>query len=66
MRLVKFVDARAHVPVWVNPEDVTIVSSIKGHDDQACIYYGRDRLEIEGAPADIVKRLLHPAPDEEA
>jgi hypothetical protein len=65
MRLVKFVDARVHEAVWVNPDDVTIVSSVKGQANQSSIYYGRDRLEVDGAPSEVVNRLLHPQAGEE-
>ena len=65
MRLVKFIDPSVHEAVWVNPDDVTIVSSVKENANRSSIYYGRDRLEVDGAPAEIVNRLLHPLTGEE-
>jgi hypothetical protein len=65
MRLVKFIDARVNEVVWVNPDDVTIVSTVKGNANRSSIYYGRDRLEVDGAPAEVVNRLLHPMTGEE-
>jgi hypothetical protein len=61
MKLVRFVDAHGGEAVWINPESVSLVSSVRDRKDRARVYYGRDYLEVEGAPGEIVDRLAEPA-----
>lgn len=60
MKFVQFVDAHGGEAAWINPESVSLVSSVRGHKDKARIYYGRDYLEVEGAPGEVVGRLAEP------